>query len=239
MVDGTQSVGVLGACFQAGHEVIAQPGLRGADDGHSGSIDALADLDMVEVRLHLRAGRGLAIPVDGNNTKLGGEHRLARHGAWGHVVLDGDDDDARPFAELVRICRHSPDPDLDLRAAIKATKAKLRLIGRSGGMPRRTILMQLPLDSIIADFDCRIVCRLGHGGPHGRGQAMRIPVRPDVSVRLHDETLRRFRHAMVTVRRDGGAALTAGQCRAARDALDLLRLTHGSVIFDVVQCEAG
>ena len=64
---------------------------------------------------------------------------------------------------------------------------------------------------------------------------MGIPVRADIRVRLHDQSERGFRHAMVTVGRGGRAALAAGQRGATGDALDLLRLTDRSVILDVVQ----
>ena len=67
MVHGTQSIGVLRTCGQTGDDVIALPRLGGADDLHSSRIDALAHLDMVEVRLHLRAGSGLAVPMDGDH----------------------------------------------------------------------------------------------------------------------------------------------------------------------------
>ena len=235
MVDRTKGVGVLGACFQAGHEIIALTGLVCADDGHAGRIDALADLNMVEVRFHRRASACPAIPMDGHHAKLGRKHRLRRYGAWRRVGFDGDHDDARPFAELVTVRGHGSHPDLDLRAAIQASEAKLRLVGGAGGMPGRAIHVLAPLDGVIADFDGGVIRRFGHGGPHGRGQAVRIPVRAEVGVRLHHKTKRSLRHAMVTVGRGGRAALATGQCRATGDALDFLRLTYGSVVFDVVQ----
>ena len=67
MVHGAERVAVLAADSQAGDDIIALTGLRRADDLHSGSRGTLADLDMVEVRLHLRAGSGLAVPMDGHH----------------------------------------------------------------------------------------------------------------------------------------------------------------------------
>ena len=67
MIDRTKRIGVLGTGCQTGNKVIALTGLRGADDGHAGRVSTLADLNMVEVRLHLRAGSGLAVPVDGDH----------------------------------------------------------------------------------------------------------------------------------------------------------------------------
>ena len=235
MIHGTQRIGVSGAGCQTGHEIVARTGLGGADDGHAGRIDALADLDMVEVRFHLSASACPAVPVDGHHAKLGRQYRLGRYGAWRRVGLDGGHENARPFAELVRIRRDCPDPDLDLRAAIQASEAKLRLIGRAGGMPGRAIHVLTPLNGVIANLNGGIVRCFGHGGPHGGRQSMGIPVRADIRVRLHDQSERGFRHAMVTVGRGGRAALTAGQRGATGDALDLLRLTDRSVILDVVQ----
>nr|CAJ1857159.1 hypothetical protein AUSP0071_00001 [uncultured phage] len=226
---------MLAAYAQAGDDVVSLTGLRRGHNLHTGCRRTLTDLDMVEIRFHRRAGCSSAVPVDGDHAQFGRQDRLRWHGAGRRIRLHCSHEDFRPFAELVGICRHSSDAHLDSRATIKATKAKLRLIGRAGGMPRRTILMQFPLDSIIADFDGGIIRGFGHGGPQCRGQAARVSVRANVGVGLHDETLRRFRHAMVMVGRGGGAALTACQCRATGNALYLLRLTHGSVIFDVVQ----
>ena len=97
--------------------------------------------------------------------------------------------------------------------------------------------MLAPLDGVIADFDGRVIRGFGHSRPHGGGQAVRETVRADVGVGLHDETLRRLRHAMVMVSGDGGSALTASQCRATGDALDFLRLTHRSVILNIIQSD--
>ena len=190
---------------------------------------------MVEVRFHRRASACLAIPVDGDHAQFGGKHRLGRDGAWRGVGFDGGHDDARPFAQLVRIRRHSPDPDLDLRAAIQAAEAKLRLIRRASGMPRSTVHMPAPFDGIIADLNGGVIRRFGHCRPRSRGQTMRETIRTNVGVGLHDQSERGLRHAMVTIRRGGRATLTSRQCGTARDALDLLRLTDRSVILDVVQ----
>ena len=173
MIDRPQRIGVPGTCCQTGHKIIATTGLRGADDGHAGRIDALADLDMIEVRFHRRAGGGPAVPVDGHHAKLGRQYRLRRYGAWRRVRFDGGHENARPFAEPVRIRRHSPDTHLDLRAAIQAAETKLRLIGHAGGMPRRAIHVPAPLNGVIADLDGRVVRGFGHGGPRSRGQTMR------------------------------------------------------------------
>ena len=235
MVHRAERIGVLRAAREAGHKIIALTGLRGGNYPHSSRIDTLADLDVVEVGFHRRAGGGLAIPVDGHHAQFRGKHRLRRHGARGHVGFDGGHDDARPFAELVGIRWHGAYPDLDLSAAVKVAEAQLRLVRRSGRMPRRTVHVLAPLDGIIADLNGRVIGRFGHCGPHGGGQAVGETVRADVGVGLHDQTLRSLRHAMVTVGRGGRAALATGQRGTTSDALDFLRLTHGSVIFDVVQ----
>ena len=235
MIDGPQRIGVPGTGGQTGHEIIATTGLGGADDGHAGRIDALADLDMVEVRFHRRAGGGPAVPMDGHHAKLRRENRLGRYGAWRRVRFDGGHENARPFAELVRIRRHGPDAHLDLRAAIQAAETELRLIGGAGGMPRRAVHVLAPLDGVIADLNGRVVRGFGHGGPRSRGQTMRETIRANVGVGLHDQSERGFRHAMVTVGRGGRTTLAAGQRCATGDALDLLRLTYGSVVLDVIQ----
>ena len=234
MVDRTQGVGVLGARRQSGDDVVALPGLGGADDGHAGRIDALADLNMVEVRFHRRATACLAIPVDGHHAKLGRQYRLRRYGAWRHVRFDGGHDSFRPFAELVRIRRHGPDAHLDLRAAIQSAETKLRLISRAGRMPRRTIHVPAPLNGVIADLDGGVIRGLCDSAPRCCGQTVGVPVRPDICVCLHHKPKRSLRHAMVTVR-GGRAALATGQRGTTGDALDLLRLTHRSVILDVIQ----
>ena len=192
---------------------------------------------MVEVRFHRRAGCCPAVPVDGHHAKLGRQYRLRRYGAWRRIRLHSCHHDSRPITQLVGICRHCPDAHFDLRATIQATEAKLRLIGRASRMPRRTIHMPAPLDGVIADFDGRVIRGFGHGGPHGRGQAVRIPVRAEVGVRLHHKAKRSLRHAMVTIGRGGRAALAASQCGATRDAFYLLRLTHGSVILNIIQSD--
>ena len=239
MIDGPQRIGVPGTGGQTGHKIIALTGLGGADDGHAGRIDALADLDMVEVRFHLSASACPAIPVDGDHSKLGRENRLRRYRARSHVRFDGGHENARPFAELVRIRRHGPDAHLDLRAAIQAAETELSLIGGAGGMPERAIHVLAPLDGVIADLDGGVIRRFGHCRPRSRGQTMRETIRTNVGVGLHDQSERGFRRAMVTVGRGGRAALAAGQRGAAGDALDLLRLSDGCIVFDVVQCDAG
>ena len=173
MIHGPQRIGVPGTGCQSGHEIIAPTGLGGADDGHAGRIDALADLDMVEIRFHRRAGGGPAVPVDGHHAKLGRQYRLRRGRAWRRIRFDRGHENARPFSELVRIRRHSPDTHLDLRAAIQAAETELRLIGHAGGMPRRAIHVLAPLNGVIADLDGRVVRGFGHGGPRSRGQTMR------------------------------------------------------------------
>ena len=190
---------------------------------------------MIEIRLHLSASACLAVPMDGNHAQFGGKHRLRRDGAWRGVGFDGGHDDARPFAKLVAVRGHGAHPDLDHGSTVQAAEAELRLIRRAGRMPRSTIHMLAPLNGVIADFDGRVVRGFGHGRPHGRGQTVGIPVRAEVGVRLHHKTKRSPRHAMVTVGRGGRAALATGQCGTARDALDLLRLSDGCVVFDVVQ----
>ena len=192
---------------------------------------------MVEVRFHLSASACLAIPVDGHHAKLGRQYRLRRHGAWRRVRFDGGHENARPFSELVRIRRDCPDPDLDLRAAIQAAETELRLIGGAGGMPGRAILMQLPLDQIIGDLDGGVIRGLRDRTPRGCSQTMRIPIRADIRVGLHHKAEWCLRHAMVTIRRGGRTTLATGQRGTTGDALDLLRLTHGSVILDIIQSD--
>ena len=239
MVDRPQRIGVPGTGCQTGHKVIASTGLGGADDGHAVRIDALADLDMVEVRFHLSASVCPAIPMDGHHAKLRRQYRLRRHGAWRRIRFDRGHENARPSAELVRIRRHSPDAHLDLRAAIQAAEAKLRLIGRAGGMPGRAVHVLAPLDGVIADFDGGVIRRFGHCRPRSRGQTMRETIAADIGVRLHHKPKRSLRHAMVTIRRGCRTTLATGQRGAAGDALDLLRLAHGCIVFDVVQGDAG
>ena len=234
MIHGTQRIGVLGTGCQTGHEIVALTRLGSADDLHSSRVSALADLNMVEVRFHLSASACLAIPVDGHHAKLRREHRLRRHGAWRRIRFDSCHHDGRPFAELVRIRWHSPDPDLDLRAAIQAAEAKLRLIGRSGGMPGRAIHVLAPLDGITANLNGGIVRGLRDRTPRGGRQTMRIPIRADIRVGLHDQTERRFWDAMVTVGRGGRTTLATGQRGTTGDALDLLRLSDRCIVFDVV-----
>ena len=154
---------------------------------------------MVEVRLHLRAGSGLAVPVDGDHAKLRGKQRLGWYGAWRRIRFDGGHENARPFTKLVRIRRHSPDAHLDLSAAIQTAEAKLRLISRASGMPGRAIHVLAPLDGIIADFDGGVIRRFGHCRPRSRGQTMRETVAADIGISLHHKTKRSLRHAMVTV----------------------------------------
>ena len=79
MIDSTESVCVRRASRQTGDDVSALTRLGGADDLHSSRIDALAHLDMVEVGFHLPASSGLAVPVDGDHTQLGGDSRLGGH----------------------------------------------------------------------------------------------------------------------------------------------------------------
>ena len=194
---------------------------------------------MVEVRFHLSVSACPAIPMDGHHAKLRRQYRLRRHGTRRHVRFDRGHENARPFAELVRIRWHSPDPDLDLCATVQTAEAKLRLVSRASGMPGRAILVQLPLDRIGGDFDCRVVRGLRDRAPRGCGQTVRIAIRAYIGISLHDQSERRFRHAMVTVRRGGRAALAAGQRGATGDALDFLRLSDGCIVFDVVQGDAG
>ena len=238
MIHGPQRIGVPGTGGQTGHKIIARTGLGGADDGHAVRIDALADLDMVEVRFHLSASACPAIPVDSHHAKLGRENRLGRHGAWRRIRLHSCHHDGRPFAELVRIRRHCPDAHLDLRAAIQAAEAELRLIGRAGGMPGRAIHVLAPLDGVIADLDGGIVRGFGHGGPRSRGQTMRETIRTNVGVRLHHKPKRSIRHTMVLLG-GGTPALAAGQLRAAGDAGDLLRGPHLRVVYLVVEGNRG
>ena len=106
-------------------------------------------------------------------------------------------------------------------------------------MPRRTIHMLAPLDGIIADLNGRVIGRFGHCGPHGGGQAVGETVAADIRISLHHKAERRFRHAMVMVSGDGGSALTASQCRATGNALDLLRLPDRGIILDIIQSDGG
>ena len=165
MIDRTKGIGVAGTSGQTGHKIIAPTGLGGADDGHAGRIDTLADLDMVEIRFHLSASACPAIPMDGHHAKLRRQYRLRRYGTRRHVRLDGGHDDAGPFAEPVRIRRHSPDAHLDLRATVQAAEAKLRLIGHAGRMPGRTVHVPAPFDEVRRYLDGRVVRGLRDGGP--------------------------------------------------------------------------
>ena len=192
---------------------------------------------MVEVGFHLPTSSGLAIPMDGDHTQLGGDSRLRWDGAGRRIRLHGGHEDFRPLAKLVRIRRNSPDAHLDLSAAIQAAEANLRLIGGAGGMPWRTVHVLAPLNGVIADFDGGVVRGFGHGGPRSRGQTMRETVAADIGISLHHKAEWCFRHSMVTIGRGGRATLASGQCRATRDAFYLLRLAHGSVVLDVIQSD--
>ena len=238
MVDRPQRIGVPGTGCQTGHKIIAPTGLGGADDGHAVRIDALADLDMVEVRFHLSASACPAIPMDGHHAKLRRQYRLRRHGTRRRIRLHSCHDDARPFAELVRICWHSPDAHLDLRAAIQAAETELRLIGRAGGMPGRTVHVPAPFDAVRRYLDGRVVRGLRDRAPHGGRQTIGVPVGPDVGVGLHHQTSRSIRHTMVLLG-GGTPALAAGQLRAAGDAGDLLRGPHLRVVYLVVEGNRG
>ena len=200
---------------------------------------ALGKLDAGEVGFHRAADRGQAIPVHGDHAKLGRGHRgrwdAARHG----VGFDHDHEHSGPFAELIRVFRDGADAHLDLRAAVQVAEAEPRGVGRASRIPWRAIDVPSPFGAVSADLDALAVRGLRDLCPRYRGQSSRMPIGIEVCRGLHDEPLRRLRHPVVAVGGRGLAAFAAGQCGSACDALDLLRLAYGSVVPDIVQCEAG
>ena len=94
--------------------------------------------------------------MDGHHAKLGRKHRLRRYGAWRRIRLHSCHHDGRPFAELVRIRRHSPDPDLDKKFCAEAADAGfVNLKGHRlvGGM-RASIYNAMPAEGVdkLVDF---------------------------------------------------------------------------------------
>ena len=104
-------------------------------------------------------------------------------------------------------------------------------------MPGRAIHVLAPLNGVIADFDGGVIRRFGHCRPRSRGQTMRETVAADIGISLHHKPKRSLRHAMVTIRRGGRTTFATGQSGATGNALELLRLTHGSVILDIIQSD--